>query len=57
VSALAVVEVVEVRSYDQIIAEALDAFDRDPHYIEDMVKVAQRVLTKRAVRSRLEAVD
>lgn len=37
------------RCYDAIVAEALAAFGTDLHYLEDMVKVAQRVLTKRAV--------
>ena len=52
-SALAVAEVeVEevVRCYDQVVAEALDAFSSDTHYLEDMVKMGQRVLAKRSVR-------
>lgn len=37
------------RCYDAIVQEALAAFGTDIHYLEDMVKVAQRVLIKRAV--------
>ena len=57
-SALAVAEVeVEevVRCYDQVVAEALDAFTVDGHYMTDMIRAAQRVLAKKSAR--LTVVD
>lgn len=42
--------------YDTVVADALNAFGTDIHYLEDMVRVAQRVIAKRAMRSRSLAV-
>lgn len=44
------VEVTTTRNHEEVVTRALDAFGADIHYLEDMVKVAQRVLTKRTVR-------